>query len=148
MSFNRANRANLLTLKSEINTDPEALGYSAVDTKGKALILNDASLGENLDPATISATDLQAAVVATEYGSLSAIQRELWMALLQSTTAGGVQATNTNIRSQITTIWGAGTTTRSNLAALQTRNASRAEILFGEGVSITPQAVGRALNQD
>ena len=45
---------------------------------------------------------------------------------------------NMNLRNQIKEIWGAATTTRDNLTALQIRSASRSEVLFGEGVKVTP----------
>ena len=150
MAFSRANRSNLLTLKGNVQTDPRSLGFAALlpskDYREVSALMNAPSR-ETLDVATISIGDLQGSVDATEFESLTDSKRALWLSLLQSAEGGGVEATNENIRAQILSVWGTGTT-GTTLVALQSRLATEMELLFGENATCTPQAIGRALNQD
>lgn len=127
-------------LATEIGTDPQGLGYSGNSDHQIAEILNTKGLsGETIEPQFVSADELQRAVVGAEYLTLTDVQRELWLAILTAAAAGerGVAVGDPDIRGQVLAIWTAGSTTRSNLAALQTRDASRGEILFGEGTQVT-----------
>ena len=150
MAFSRASRDNLLSLKSELLSDPQGLGYGLAiasdNYRGVASALNNVG-PETIDPAIISTGDLQGAVDPTEFLALTDRKATLWLSILQAATASGIRATNPNIRAQIGSVWAAGTTTRDNLGALQTRPASRMEVLFGEGTIVKPVELGRALNQ-
>lgn len=94
---------------------------------------------------SISTAALQNAVVASDYTGLTSALQNLWLAII---VAGGgkIDVSLTGIRNQIGTIFGAGTTTRANLLALQTRAGSRAEALFGAGVIITGTDLVQARN--
>ena len=143
----------LSALRTELLTDPIQMGYSAFiatgNDNGLVDLLNsvaaNASHGatSTVSVAQISVALLQNEVVASEYLVLSQAQRDLWNILLNATT-GVVYVSNTNIRSQFLAIWSAGTTTRANLAALQTRQAARSEILFGENVLVNAIQVYQA----
>ena len=150
MGFSRASVTDLLVLKNELITDPQTLGYSvfisSLDYGSVAGILNVVG-GGTIDPERVTAMVLQGAVDAGEFAALTSDAKTMWLSILQAAGERGLSATNSNIRAQILNIWGAGTTTRTNLGAIQTRPASRMEMLFGESTTVTPQAVGRALNQ-
>lgn len=108
-------------LVPEIRDDPLGRGYAGMSAAEVAADL--AVLRRSRDRETIGSGELQAAVDGGEYAALSDVKRAGWGAILA---AGSVDVSNENIRAQITTIWAAGTATRSNLAALQTENISRA----------------------
>lgn len=135
----------LTALKNELNSDPKSLGYSALDDFEAADKLNEAGAsGETIEPAFVTAFQAQQEVVGSEYLTLTIGEQNLWNAILISVDSQGVPIKNAIIRGQVATIWGAGTTTRTNLVALQTRSASRAEVLFGEDVVVSMMDVHRA----
>jgi len=133
-----------VALKTEITTDPTARGYAAPYAAGSdievANLLNEIQAGIEVDVPFLDAWELQGAIVATEFAALDADRRALWSNIL---VAGRIEVQNTNVRNQILLIWVAGTTTRSNIAALQTRNGSRAEQLFGFGTTVTHSQVSQ-----
>lgn len=131
---------DLATLNAELETDPLGLGYATFVAAGNAThmaaLVNDRSLGAGVVVVdSVTTTDMQRAVVATEYLTLAAPQRDLWLAILSA--SDSVPVADSLIRAQILAVWLAGTDTRSNLGALQTRPASRGELLFGAGVTVT-----------
>ncbi len=133
---------DLSILKTELTTDPETLGYASFSDRGAANKLNEAGASsETIEVEEVSAVDIQGAVVGSEFSALSATAQRAWLAIVG---LESVPVKNTNLREQILDIWGAGTTTRTNLAALQTKSATRAEVLFGEGVSVSQSDVQKA----
>jgi hypothetical protein len=132
---------SLSILNTEIITDPKTLGIS-YDTEENqnnnisiANVLNTIGMsGENIEVNEISTVDMQSAVVGTEFMSLSNVKQRAWLAIVG---LPSVPVKNSNLRSQVSEIWGALTITRSNLVLLQSRSASRSEVLFGEGVKVT-----------
>jgi len=138
---------DLSELKTEVLTDPLALGYAGKTNYQIAQLMNTVGLsGEVVGVAYVTADIVQSQVVATEYLTLTASERALWAAVLAAGSNNpGIPVANTNIRGQITAIWGAGTTTRTNLGALQTRSGSRAEALWGDGASVTDHDIEKSL---
>lgn len=129
-------------LKAELDNDPLAVGYATMSNFEAANALNTIGLtGETVAVASVTPTDLQSAVIATEYLALIEAERDLWQALLS---VERVEVRNQNIRDQVTSIWAPGTTTLINLSALQTRSASRAEALWGDGAVVTQNQVEEA----
>lgn len=123
-------------LQQEIQSDPTGLGYAPLVAQKQygqiAEVLNSATSGVVSSVASVDTKALQSAVVASEYLSLSAQQRDLWAALL-SAAQGSVPIRNTNIRQQALAVFTTSSpNTRTNLAALQTKAFSRAEVLGGE----------------
>lgn len=146
----------LSALRVELLTDPVSIGYASHVSNGTFSILTSLinSVSANTHTPTsavtvgsVQAQDLQVAVVASEYLALSAGHQTLWNAVLTAATVG-IAISNTVLRQQVTTVWSAGTTTRANLAALQTRRCSRAETLFGEGAAVDVTDVGKAVQGD
>lgn len=131
---------NLAQLRTEIQTDPLALGYAPFVASGNdggiQDLLNTPS-GRSVQRETVTANQLLGTVTASEYAALTAVQRDLWQAILTATANSGVPLKDAQIRSQLGAVWGSGTTTRAAIVALQTNsNASRADFLFGESVTI------------
>ena len=75
--------------------------------------------------------------------ALTDVQRTAWATIL-SAGAGQVDVNDSSVVAQVAAIWAASTTTRANLVALKTRDASRAEALFGRDISASFLDVGRA----
>lgn len=139
-------------LKTELQTDPATLGYApyvaANDDEALAALLNDLALGTSkgytLTKRNITAPELQACVVVSEWTSRTADQKTAWQNLLIASSYTGVPTTNANIIAQAQAIWNA-TTTLDNLAAAIVRPCTRAEFLGGESTSISAADVSNAL---
>jgi len=135
---------DLASLKTEIQTDPQGYGYTGSNLQ-ISNALNLIRVTEVVTRKTISAEELQISIIIAEYTTLTDVARMGWNAILIVAASHGIDVSNTALRNQILAIWGAGTATRSNLATLQTRIGSRAEVLFGEGTTISDHLVEEAL---
>lgn len=121
-------------LKNEIDTDPEGLGYAGKTDPEVAALMNEiGGSGEKIDRDFIDGQEMMSVVDIPEYAALNDVQRAGWSAIISAGT-GMVGVNNAGTIAQVTAIW-AGTTTLANLVALRKRDASRAEVLFGQGVS-------------
>jgi hypothetical protein len=133
-------------LNTELTNDPKNRGYAvpmaAGDTGEVARLLNEQLPTESVERASITPQEAQAAVDVADFKALTAGAQRAWLAIVG---LPEVPVKNPQIRAQVAAIWGPGTATRANLVALQTRDASRAEVLFGEGISVTHLDVARAL---
>ena len=148
MAFDPTNAAHRTALNTELTTDPAVLGY-AVHVAAQAhahlaSMLTDLAIhSATVDVTTVSVVDVQCAVVGSEWAALTTNQLLLWQTILQL--QEGIPTFHANMKAQIQEIWGVGTTTRANLAALQTKTGTRAEELWGDGSRITPSNVADAL---
>ncbi len=121
-------------LRDEIVNDPEALGYAGKTDPEVAALMNEiGGSGEKIDRDFIDGQEMMSVVVIGEYVALSDVQRVGWSAIISAGT-GMVDVNNAGTIAQVTAIW-VGTTTLANLVALRQRDASRAEVLFGQSVS-------------
>ena len=111
---------DIATLKSELTNDPLVREYSGMSAQVAAGDIN--TVIRPVDRDSVSISLMQAEVVGNEYVALSQAKRDAWRDILSA----DPEIKNTNMRNQIMEIWGAGTATRSNLAALQTKLVSRA----------------------
>lgn len=133
-------------LKTELNADPKGLGYANKSDPEAADLLNEiGGSGEKIDRAFIDGQELMSVVNISEYATLSAIQRTAWTAIISAGT-GMIDVNNPGTISQIGAIWSGAPVTKANLVALRKRDASRAEVLFGQAVS--DQDVGKARTQE
>jgi hypothetical protein len=130
---------DLTVLQTELSNNPQT--YGGTSDKEAAALLNAVSATETIEVAEVSPTLVQNAVVNAEYIALTASNQRAWLAIVG---LPSVPVKLAGLRSQIMSIWTAGTTTRASLAALQTRLASRAEVLFGENVRVTHPQVAQA----
>ena len=130
-------------LLTEIQTDPMTLGLAGMDDGGISRLLNAiGGSSETIEVTSLDAATVQRAVIGSEFINLSTAQQNLWLAILS---VGTIAVKDPNIRAQVVAVWGAPTVTRTNLIALQSRSASRSEVLWGEGVSVSVSDVAIAL---
>ncbi len=130
-------------LKAELQNDPKALGYAGKSPWQQSVLLNTVGLSsETVDVEFVEGWQIWEATVPAEWAALSTAERQRYQALLGM---GQINVKGANTRAALLAMFAAGTQTRANLAALQTRSASRAEALFGAGVSVTDAQVAGAL---
>lgn len=133
-------------LRNEIQNDPTAIGFAAMVTAGDtgaiADALNLSRVAINITRDVVPSYEVFDAIVPSEWAALSSQEKNRIQLILSM---GQVLVKGTNTRQAFLDAFSAGTTTRTNLAALQTRKGSRLEQLFGAGSSISYQEVGRAL---
>lgn len=103
-----------------------------------ATVLNDrAQGGANVDEVTVTARQILGCLAGSEYLALTAAQRQLFDLIITEAAQNGAPIQSAAFRNLIlTAIPASASTTRSNLAALQSRQGSRIEILFGAGERI------------
>lgn len=116
---------DLPALKAELTDDPLARGYAGMSAQQAADSLNAANRSVGVDYA--AGGDLWEAVVLTEYLLLVPEHKALLNSLIAA--ARLRIAAGSNTRAALLVMFGAGTATRANLAALAVRAASRAEEL-------------------
>jgi hypothetical protein len=75
----------------------------------------------------ITVQELNTAIVWSEFSALTALLQNAYMALISP---GYIDATSANVRGGFTTIFAAGTTSRTNLTNLAQRTPTRFEALF------------------
>jgi hypothetical protein len=136
----------LAALKAELQNDPTARGYAAPLAEGnyQAVVdlLNALRDGATVGRSLVPAWQFVNCIVPSEYAALTVPQRDY---LTMVAAAGDVQLGGGAVRDALTAIFAGGTTTRTNLVALLNRPATRAEELFGDGVTIQPEHITYAL---
>ena len=119
--------SQITVLRDELTLDPLGRGYAAMSDRAAADSLNaqDRSGGER---GTVRGSEIFNALVPAEFAALSAEQqqrvRDVFALGDEIDVRGG-----TNTRQVLLNAFGAGATTRTNLAALVDRQQSRAEEL-------------------
>lgn len=128
---------NYQALRNEIINDPISLGYAGKTDSEIASLLNTVPgspiAGRQIDREIIDTWEILEATVQAEWGALSAAEKQRYQTIVG---AGTVSVKGTNVRNAFLQMFAAGTQTRTNLAALQTRAASRAEVLGFRPVSV------------
>ena len=126
-------------LKTEITTDPDGYGYSGKSDREVANLMNEVREAIGINRRIISTHEVWGATVIGELKALSSGDQQIYFALLGM---GTIDVEDANTRTAFADLFGAGTSTRTNLIALQTRDGSRAEQLgFG---NVTHGDVARA----
>jgi cytochrome P450 len=139
----------IAALRTELDTDPKGLGYAARRAQSNApealaARLNErGASAESVTQTYLRVEDVVAALVRAEYDALSAAGKDYLGVVLS---APQVKTGDATLRAQLGQLFGAGTTTRTNLLALATRSASRAEVLWGEGFAVTDAQAADALS--
>ncbi len=113
-----------MTLKTEIETDSLSRGYSGMTDLEVATDLN--IVYREVDVQSVSGQEIFETVIPSEYNALTDKQINLLHAIMGM---GSILVNGANTRTALLTMFGPGTTTRSNLAALQKRDVSRAQEL-------------------
>lgn len=124
MSLTTAQSATLL---AAIKADPTGNSLRVVsDDKNLAVYLNTVPASPVMVwRPSISQTEINTAIVGTEFAALSSLKQNLLNVML----TGPVDATSANVQANFTAIFGAGTTL-ANLTTLAKRNATRLEQVF------------------
>lgn len=135
-------------LKTELQTDPAALGYAALIAAGAdqgcadALNLLRAGASFSVQLPTITSLDVQSCLDPTEFAALSATALSQLNVMLSG---GTVNVAAANVRTILGAIFPGGGPTRTAIIAIVKRQGSRAEVLGGAGTIITHQDVAKAL---
>jgi hypothetical protein len=141
------NSGQLAILKTELDTDPVALGYTT-DDPDCADLLNEVRSGASYQIPNVSASvsDVLDAIDGSELSALDINGFQFF--LFRMTLANGSVdiSAGSPIIGQVADIFTVADApnSRTALNALVTRDASRAEILFDFGVVITHLDVGKA----
>lgn len=167
---------NLVALRTELTTDPVALGYAPFVTNRQdaqlTAILNwvrdgitvcpvNAVLGATITirRSDIAVKDVYAAIDVSDYTALPATPTATQLSLERRYLSwlSGLAAMDTirllnddgtdgPVIANFKAMFAAGTGTLNRLQALATRFGSRAEALFGPGTTVSDFDIGRALN--
>lgn len=138
---------DLVALKNELQTDPTALGYAPMLTKGDdagpTRLLNTPA-GSAFFRSDVTMHDIVSAIAPADFAALTALQiAKLQLLFAGVSTLDASVATNRQILAAIMT--GASAPTLAALVTMAKRAGSRAETLFGVGVAVTPTDVALAL---
>lgn len=113
--------------------------YTGLSDQAAADALNTANISVDVD--TISGSDVFEATTQADYSALTATQKNLYHAIMGMDT---IRVRGSNTRAALLAMFGAGTQTRTNLAALQTTLTSRAAQLGLPSVGAHHVAYARA----
>jgi len=129
-----------LELRTELQTDPTGLGYGLPNTVNAHQVLNAPRTAIQIPRGEIAASEV---IDATDFGELEALTAEKQRLYLALTGPGVVNTASPQVVAAFASIFAgaSGNNTRPRLAALQTRNGSRAEELWGVGESVSLREV-------
>jgi hypothetical protein len=134
-------------LKTELQTDPAALGYAPLlavqDWTGLAAKVNALHAGFTIAPGLVASYRIVGAIVKAEFDALAAADKTYLNFIVQPPDVDVSQTSQ--VRTALGGLFGAGTATRSNLVALASRPGRRAEELFGLDVKVTVEDCIRAI---
>lgn len=106
---------HIIALAAELTNDPLGRGYAGMTPALAAASLN-ARNRPGPDRDTVPAYEILEAIVPAEWTSLSAAEKQRVQTIIS---AGTVNLKGANTRAMLGAAFGAGTTTRANLLALQ-----------------------------
>jgi hypothetical protein len=132
-------------LKAEIDSDPLGLSYAGKTDAQVANLLNGEDRAVQTPRSVVAASLVFEAIVPGEWASLTAQEKQRVQTILGM---GEVDLSGPNTRASLAAAFGAGTTTRANLLALQTLSTprSRAVEIFGYPVTAADVAAARSLS--
>jgi hypothetical protein len=125
--------AQIGQLASELAADPAGIGYPGLSNAAAAAAINAVSGTITIEPRVVNAQRVVEALDLGEYDALTAGKRDKLGLLLGR---DEIELTAQS-KAVFTDIFGAGTTTRTNVNALLSRNGSRGEELFGADTVVT-----------
>lgn len=138
MAFDRTDSADLTALQSELQTNPNGQTYNLDITNQVLDELNNPA--NNVGSPTIQQEiedldipDIAAEIDSTEFAALDAYDQEWVRMFINRPIDEPLQP----YRAKFLAVFGAGSNTRTDVTALLTRPASRAEILFGVNTVIS-----------
>jgi hypothetical protein len=128
---------DLVALKAELTNDPLGRGYASMDDEAAANALRVNDRMANRD--TLDGGLLVASIVMSEYTALTANQKDYLRLLAMSQTL----PLTATVKTELGSIFPAGSATRANFLALLKRPGSRADEL-NLGGNPTPSDVAKA----
>ena len=133
---------NIAELKTELETDPLGMGYILTETEHNLVLLNKRgkNLGGETEKKTLTVKILNKHLDLAEFSALSADYKEYILAIAGKPEGEEIP----RIKSKIKDIFGSGSLTFTGIQS-EVRNLSRAEVLWGEGVTVTKKQLREAL---
>jgi hypothetical protein len=115
-----AEEFSLQALHDEIEADPEGLGYKEAGGEWKEDsviygLINDTALGDIIQREHISPQEIIEQIVITDLTAASEAERD-YLALLPALPEISTVVNGSEVRNNLLSIFGAGTTTRTNLS--------------------------------
>jgi len=145
MAFDRTDPTDLAALKSEVNTDPDGLGYDTATTAGVVDVINLLRSAYTQQKPKVSSAELRSATTYDAYDGL-AIDEQEWLRWI--TGSNGFEEENIPVSADLrhrllgdggNSIWAVADRTEMEAAMtlVFSRDGSRAEDLFGIGTTIS-----------
>ena len=134
-------------LKNEIDTDPMGLGYAGLKDEPTADLLNELGASEETLPNnSASVEDVMDAIDVSELGNVPVNEFQFFLLRMQKAGESIAISDGSPFLTQISQTFSVVDTpnTRAALLLLRTRDASRSEVLFGDGVTVSYMDVGTA----
>ncbi|KKK59607.1 hypothetical protein LCGC14_3032720, partial [marine sediment metagenome] len=125
---------------------PEGIGYAPHVTAGRmgelAALINAPNSGIQVSRGVVDTHEIFEATDPTEWGALTAGEKQRYQGILSM---GTINVDGANVGSAFAKMFGAGTTTRTALVALRTRDGSRAEQVFAPNIGVSFTQIAEAL---
>lgn len=136
--------AQLAILKTEIDTDPNSLGYAGTSHPEAAALLNAISSANQIPNTSISISAVRDEIRVAEWEVISQAKRDMIMLIFGN--GDIVDITNNLLVDQILDSFTVleAPVTRAAMIALATRDGGRAEVLLVPGILITAADVMEA----
>lgn len=137
-------------LLSEIQNDPQSIGYAAYVSAGNdvmvATLLNQIRAGGayQIYRGVIDSYEVINNTAPSEWSALTAAEKQRYQTI---TGAAKVDTANINVRSNFVSMFSGGSLTRTSLSNMAQRQGSRAEILWGAGITVSSNDIARALGR-
>lgn len=112
---------NIDLIVQELTNDPLTIGYSGMTDSEVADSLN--TVNREINVSSVQGSELFEAADPTEVDALTADERQKFYAICS---LDAIKVNSTNTRNALLAMFGVGSTTRTNLAALQKTTVSRA----------------------
>lgn len=133
-------------LKSELLTDPAALGYAPFIASGGdsdlVELLNRVRATVSIFRDDVAASEVLAALVKADWDALAAGDKQLFQAIVA---AQMLNVTSASLRNMMAALFPPASATRANLITVASRQGSRMEQLFGLHVTASILDVALAL---
>lgn len=148
MAFDRTDPADLAALKSEVNTDPDGLGYNPADTNAGVIEpINLARVAYVQQKPNVASSAIRGGTTYDAYDGL-AIDEQEWLRWMTGSNGGGEEnmPVTADLRLRLlgdggTSIWAVADRTEmeSVMSGIFSRDGSRAEDLWGIDTFISEQ---------
>lgn len=139
------NNDQLVALKTELDTDPNTLGYSGASHPDAATLLNAIAAANQIPNTSVDIHAVRDEIRLAEWEALTQGKRDMIMLIFGNGDVT-VDITNALVVAQILGVFTVGDAplTRAAMIALATRDGSRAAVLFGANVNVTSADVMEA----